>query len=177
VEQTSGRRIDSFRVEAARRRERPNRNPNADSATTPPIRLVITTHLDAAALGKDALKATLPLRILEYARAHLHDPHLGAAQVAAAHHISERHVHNILGASGITLADWIREQRLERARNDIAASAFHATPIASIARGWGFTDPSSFTRMFKNVYGMSPREWRHQANTRRSEPTGEFINQ
>ena len=117
------------------------------------------------------------LRILEYARAHLHDPHLGAAQVAAAHFISERHLYNILGASGITLADWIRKQRLERCRNDIAASAFHATPIASIARGWGFTDPSSFTRMFKNAYGMSPREWRHQANTRRSEPTGETINQ
>jgi len=40
----------------------------------------------------------------------------------------------------------------------------------------GFTDPSSFTRMFKNAYGMSPREWRHQADTGRSEPTGEFIN-
>jgi AraC-like DNA-binding protein len=45
-----------------------------------------------------------------------------------------------------------------------------------MARGWGFTDPSSFTRMFKNAYGMSPREWRHQADTGRSEPTGEFIN-
>ena len=154
--------------------------PGAEALSEPSIELmraVITTHLDAAELGKDALKATLPLRILEYARAHLHDPHLGAAQVAAAHHISERHLYNILGASGITLADWIRKQRLERCRNDIAASTFHATPIASIARGWGFTDPSSFTRMFKNAYGMSPREWRHQANTRRSEPTGEFINQ
>jgi AraC-like DNA-binding protein len=152
----------------------------AEALSAPSIELmraVITTHLDAAELGKDALKATLPLRILEYARAHLHDPHLGAAQVAAAHHISERHLYNILGASGITLADWIRKQRLERCRNDIAASAFHATAIASIARGWGFTDPSSFTRMFKNAYGMSPREWRHHASTRRSEPTGEFINQ
>jgi AraC-like DNA-binding protein len=101
----------------------------------------------------------------------------GAAQVAAAHHISERHLYNILGAGGITLADWIRTQRLQRCRNDIAGSAFHATPIASIARGWGFSDPSSFTRMFKNAYAMSPREWRHQANTRRSEPTGEVINQ
>src|SRR6476659_1836614 len=132
--------------------------PGAEALSQPSIELmraVITTHLDAAELSKDALKATLPLRILEYTRAHLHDPHLGA--------------------SGITLADWIRTQRLERCRNDIAASAFHATPIASIARGWGFTDPSSFTRMFKNAYGMSPREWRHQADTRRSEPTGEFI--
>jgi AraC-like DNA-binding protein len=154
--------------------------PGAEALSEPSIELmraVIATHLDAAALGKDALKATLPLRILEYARVHLHDPHLNAAQVAAAHHISEPHLYNILGASGITLADWIRTQRLERCRNEIAASAFHATPIASIARGWGFTDPSSFTRMFKNAYGMSPREWRHQANTRRSEPTGEAINQ
>ena len=141
------------------------------------MRAVITTHLDAAELGKDALKATLPLRILEYARAHLHDPHLGVAQVAAADHVFERHLYNILGASGITLSDWIRTERLERCRNDIASSAFHATPIASIARGWGFTDPSSFTRMFRNAYDMSPREWRHQANTRRFEPTGESINQ
>ena len=154
--------------------------PGAEALSEPSIELmraVIATHLGAAALGKDALKATLRLRILEYARAHLHDPHLGAAQVAAEHHISERYLYNILGASGITLADWIRTQRLERCRNDIAALAFHATAIASIARGWGFTDPSSFTRMFKNAYGMSPREWRHHANTRRSEPTGEFINQ
>src|SRR4029077_11139875 len=154
--------------------------PGAEALSEPSIELmraVIATHLDAAELGKDALKATLPLRILEYARAHLRDPHLGVAQVAAAHHISKRHLYNILGASGITLADWIRTQRLQRCRKDIAAPAFHATPIASIARGWGFTDPSSFTRMFKNAYAMSPREWRHQTHTRRSEPTGEVINQ
>jgi AraC-like DNA-binding protein len=154
--------------------------PGAEALSEPSIdlmRAVITTHLGAAELGKDPLKATLPLRILEYARAHLHDPRLCAAQVAAAHHISERHLYNILGASGITLADWIRTQRLERCRNDIASTAFHVTPIASIARAWGFTDPSSFTRMFKNAYGVSPREWRHQANAGRSEPTGETINQ
>src|SRR5260370_34573155 len=100
--------------------------------------------------------------------------HLGAAQVAAAHHISERHLYNILGASGITLADWIRKQRLERCRNDIAASASHATPIASIARRWGFTDPSSFTRMFKNAYGMSPPESRPHDNTPPSVPTADL---
>src|ERR1700757_2263846 len=53
--------------------------PGAEALSEPSIdlmRAVITTHLDAAELGKDALKATLPLRILEYARTHLHDPHL-----------------------------------------------------------------------------------------------------
>jgi hypothetical protein len=46
--------------------------PGAEALSEPSIelmRVVITTHLDAAELGKDALKATLPLRILEYARA------------------------------------------------------------------------------------------------------------
>jgi AraC-like DNA-binding protein len=90
--------------------------PGAEALSEPSIELmraVITTHLDAAELGKDALKATLPLRILEYARAPLHDPHLNAAHVAAEHHLSERHLYNILGASGITLAHWIRTQRLD----------------------------------------------------------------
>src|SRR5271170_2422751 len=153
--------------------------PGAEALSQPSIELmraVITTHLDAAELGKDALKATLPLRILEYARAHLHDPHLGAAQVAAAHHISERHLYNILGASGITWPTGSEDSASNAAATTSPPRPFHATPIASIAPGWGFTDPSSFTRMFKNAYRMSPREWRHQANTRRSEPTGEFIN-
>jgi hypothetical protein len=88
--------------------------PGVEALSEPSIELmraVITTHLDPAALGKDALKATLPLRILEYARAHLHDPHLGAAQVAAAHHISERH----LGLSR-------HSDRIDRARMGIHRS-------------------------------------------------------
>src|SRR6266404_6416982 len=43
--------------------------PGAEALSEPSIELmraVITTHLDAAELGKDALKATLRLRILEY---------------------------------------------------------------------------------------------------------------
>jgi AraC-like DNA-binding protein len=29
-----------------------------------------------------------------------------------------------------------------------------------VARRWGFTDASSFARMFRATFGMSPREWR-----------------
>src|SRR5882757_4792645 len=51
--------------------------PGAEALSEPSIELmraVIATHLDAAELGKDPLKATLRLRILEYARANLHGP-------------------------------------------------------------------------------------------------------
>jgi len=39
------------------------------------------------------------------------------------------------------------------------------------------SDPEPRTRMFKGSYGMSPREWQHQADTRRSAPTGVTIDQ
>jgi AraC-like DNA-binding protein len=152
--------------------------PGAEALSEPGIaliRAVITTHLDAVELGKDPLKATLPLRILEYARAHLSDPTLGAAQVAAEHHISVRHLYNILGANGITLADWVRTHRLEGCREEIIAAASSTSPIGSIALRWGFTDPSSFARTFKTAYGMSPRQWRHHNATGRFDLIAEPV--
>lgn len=137
--------------------------PAAEAVSQPSIELVralITTHLDAAELGRDAMHATLHLRIMEYLRAHLHEPGLSAAQVAAEHHISVRQLYKVLGAAGVSLGDWIREQRLERCRRALAQPGARSTSIASVARGSGFTDPSGFARMFRAVYGMSPRQWR-----------------
>jgi AraC-like DNA-binding protein len=137
--------------------------PGADAVGPPSIELVralITTHLDASALGKEPLHATLRLRILEYMRAHLADPDLNAAQIAAAHHISVRHLYNVLGEGGISLGDWIRARRLEKCRDELAGPAGRFIPVARLARQWGFRDPSSFGRSFRAAYGMSPREWR-----------------
>jgi AraC-like DNA-binding protein len=137
--------------------------PDANAIAAPSIELVralITTHLDAAELGKDAVHATLQLRILEYLRAHLHEPDLNAAQVASEHHISVRQLYKVLAAAGVTMGDWIRAERLAGCRRDLVDPATRTTSIASIARRWGFTDASSFARMFRTAYGVSPRQWR-----------------
>jgi AraC-like DNA-binding protein len=137
--------------------------PGADAVSQPSIELmraVITTHLGATRLVSDSLHATLQLRIMEYIRAHLREPELSAAQIAAAHHMSVRQLYKILAAHDIVLGEWIRTHRLEECRKEIGSSANSAIPIASIARRWGFTDASSFARMFRTHYGMSPREWR-----------------
>ncbi len=137
--------------------------PGAEAVGQPSVELVralITTHLDASALGKEPLHATLQLRILEYMRAHLGDPDLAAAQIAAAHHISVRHLYNVLGEGGISLGDWIRARRLEECHNALTYPGGQSTPIATLARQWGFQDASSFGRNFRAAYGMSPRQWR-----------------
>ncbi|WP_344845874.1 helix-turn-helix domain-containing protein [Kribbella ginsengisoli] len=141
--------------------------PGAQAISQPSIELVralITTHLDLAAPQGDAMHASLRLRILEYVRANLRDPDLTAAQIAVEHHISVRHLYNVLAEGGISLGGWIREQRLEGCRDDLARAGLFTTPIGAIAKRWGFTDPSSFGRSFRAAYGLSPREWRIMAH-------------
>jgi AraC-like DNA-binding protein len=106
---------------------------------------------------------SLQLRVTQYIRSNLADPGLSAAQIAAAHHISVRHLYNVLAAAGISLGDWIRTQRLEAVRNDLSRPAARAIPIAVTARRWGFRDPSHFGRLFRAAYGVSPRTWRDNA--------------
>jgi AraC-like DNA-binding protein len=137
--------------------------PGADAVGQPSIELVralITTHLDLSALGNEPLHALLQVRILEYMRAHLADPDLTASHIATAHHISVRHLYNVLGEGGISLGNWIRTHRLEECRNALAHPAGQSIAIAHLARQWGFHDVSSFGRSFRAAYGMSPREWR-----------------
>ncbi|MFE9868794.1 helix-turn-helix domain-containing protein [Streptomyces sp. NPDC005506] len=124
------------------------------------LRAVITTHLDAVHLTKESLQSTLLLRILEYARAHLAEPGLNAAQIAAAHHMSVRRLYKIMAEGGISLADWIRTHRLEECRNEFRRPTARLTTIEAVARRWGFTDMSNFGRIFRAAYGVSPREWR-----------------
>jgi AraC-like DNA-binding protein len=142
--------------------------PGGDLVSQPSIELlraVITTHLDAVELGKESLHATLFVRIMEYVRTHLREPDLSAGRIAAEHHISVRQLYRILADGGISLGDWIRTRRLEECRKDIASTGA-GDPIFAIARRWGFTDASSFARMFRAMFGMSPREWR-ETNRRR----------
>jgi AraC-like DNA-binding protein len=134
--------------------------PNAELIALPSIELVravIATHLKADELAAGPLAATLQLRILEYAREHLSDLDLCAEQIAVAHYISERHLYRVLSEGGISLADWIRTHRLEACRQELARTS---ATIEAVARRYGFSNMSSFSRAFRAEYGLSPREWR-----------------
>jgi len=124
------------------------------------VRALITTQLRDPSLAREPLAETLQLRVMEYVRANLAQPDLTAARIAAKHHISVRHLYNILARSGISLGDWVRAQRLEECRKDLAKPGANSVTIAFIAQRWGFADATNFGRAFKAAYGMSPREWR-----------------
>jgi AraC-like DNA-binding protein len=135
----------------------------ADSLAQPTIDLVraaLISSLGDPALGKESLQTTLEMRLFEYVRAHLADHDLTPARVAAAHNISVRHLYTVLGRSGITLSDWVRTQRLEACRRELGHPHARTRTIASIAGQWGFPDATHFSRVFREAYGVTPREWR-----------------
>jgi AraC-like DNA-binding protein len=125
------------------------------------VRALITTHLDVGG-ADDSHRVTTALRIQEYVRAHLSDPQMTPASIAGAHHISVRQLYNVLAEADISLGDWIRTQRLQACREDLRQPELRTLTIAAIARRWGFTNPSTFGRLFRSAYAQSPREWRDQ---------------
>ncbi|QIQ01010.1 helix-turn-helix domain-containing protein [Streptomyces liangshanensis] len=124
------------------------------------IRAALTSRLPDPRPARESLEATLGVRIMEYVGAHLADHDLTAATIARRHNVSVRHLYAILARSGVHLGDWIRTHRLEHCRRELARPGAAAVTIASVARRWGFRDASHFGRVFKEAYGMSPREWR-----------------
>lgn len=118
-------------------------------------------HLDDEAAAPDASRArTLMVRIERFVRQRLHDPNLTPGTVAAAHHISVGHLHRLFSAGGTTVAAWIRQERLEHARRDLADPALGRLPVHRIAARWGFKDHATFTRAFRTAYGVPPQDYR-----------------
>ena len=93
-----------------------------------------------------------------YALAHLHDPGLGPEQIARAHYVSTRYVHKLFAAAGTGVSAWIREQRMERAAQELRESG--ESSIAHVASRWGYRDAASFSRAFRRAHGRSPRDVR-----------------
>jgi AraC-like DNA-binding protein len=80
-------------------------------------------------------------------------------------HISTRGLHRLFEDQGMTVAAWIRAQRLEGCRCDLANPALRLMPIYEIAVRWGFSHPAAFSRAFR-TYGLSPRDYRRYVHAR-----------
>ncbi|WP_037973923.1 helix-turn-helix domain-containing protein [Streptomyces yerevanensis] len=58
------------------------------------------------------------------------------------------------------LEKWIIRRRLEGARSDLAALGHSHRTIDAVARSGGFTNPTFFSRHFRQTYGTTPSQWR-----------------
>lgn len=117
-----------------------------------------------------ARKAAQLHRIKSFIRSRLGDPGLTPAAVAAAHHMSPRALHYLFreDEDGRTVGEFIREQRLERCRADLADPRLAGWSVAAIGARAGFSDAATFSRAFKTRYGMPPGEFRRRLGGRQA---------
>ncbi|MGH3387569.1 MAG: helix-turn-helix domain-containing protein, partial [Actinomadura sp.] len=114
-------------------------------------------------LPPETRKQALLTGVYAFIKQHLGDPELSPATVAAAHQISTRYLRALFHEQGVTVAGWIRQHRLDSARRDLAGPRLASRSLESIAARWGLSSASLFTQTFERVYGMPPRDYRHQA--------------
>jgi AraC-like DNA-binding protein len=80
--------------------------------------------------------------------------------VARAHRISVRYLHKILQPREVTLSAWIRRQRLERIRRDLANPLLADRTVSAIAARWGVLDGTHVSRALKAEYGRTAADIR-----------------
>jgi AraC-like DNA-binding protein len=91
---------------------------------------------------------------------HINDPDLTPQTVASANAISVRYLHKLFQAEGDTPGQWIQRRRLHKCRGELAGLDATRRSISGVARQWGFTSPSHFSRAFRSLYGITPAQWR-----------------
>jgi AraC-like DNA-binding protein len=107
-------------------------------------------------------RSALLYRLKNTILTHLSDPELSISQVAAAVGISPRYASDLMADEQTSFRSYVQTQRLERCKRDLSDPAHAARHIGDIAFAWGFNDLAHFSRIFKQRFGASPREWREQ---------------
>ncbi|WP_436953333.1 helix-turn-helix domain-containing protein [Streptomyces sp. SudanB182_2057] len=99
-------------------------------------------------------------RIRKYIQDNLANADMSPEVIARAHHISVRYLHKLFQADGTTVGSWIRQRRLDACRMDLRR---RRRTVAAVAQHWGFTSPSHFSRVFRQTYGITPKEWQESS--------------
>ena len=80
------------------------------------------------------------------------------AEIADTLHITPNYLgEQIKQVTGVNVRDYIKSRIILLAKQALLATDL---PVSSIANMFGFTYPQHFTRLFKNITGMSPAEYR-----------------
>jgi AraC-like DNA-binding protein len=93
----------------------------------------------------------------------LHKPDLCVGELARQFGYSIRYVQRLFSEEDCTVSKYIRRQRLEGCKRQLADAAWLHHSITEIAFNWGFNSSAHFSRVFKEEYGISAREYRKQA--------------
>ena len=134
-----------------------------------PVELALTEFLIASLGGEKTVfglggaagaRASHLHRICQSIETMLSDPALNLSRVAEEHGVSTRYLQKLFTGAGMSFSQYLRTRRLERCRADLISPLHSQLSISAICFRWGFNGSAHFSRVFRNEYGVSPREYR-----------------
>ena len=99
-------------------------------------------------------------RAEEVIRRNLSEGAMSPETVAEACGISKRYLHELFADVNYTVSQFMREQRLQAARDVLQMP--NPGPMSDIAYRFGFSDQAQFSRLFKAMFGQTPSGFRAQ---------------
>ncbi|MEV0635892.1 helix-turn-helix domain-containing protein [Streptomyces sp. NPDC050619] len=128
------------------------------------ISLIISAFTDASP-ARTETESDPGDRILAYSLANLADPALSVSSVARRHGMSVRYLQKLLHRRDISLAAWIRHERLHRIHRDLSNPSLASRTTAEIAARWGILDPTHLSRALKAEFGRTAQQIRRAAGS------------
>jgi len=124
------------------------------------VAMAMSERLEGQPLSSSTHRSALLYRLKAHIRAHLADPELCLATTATALGISPRYVNDLLSDENTSFQRHVLTERLAYCERDLSSPMLAHRHVSEIAFAWGFNDVSHFGRVFREHYGMSPRDWR-----------------
>jgi len=112
----------------------------------------------ARLMSTEAVQPLRRIRAEAYIDAHLADPRLDSAAIAAGIGASRSSLYAVFADEG-GVARFIQRRRLERLRAALRRPG-DQRPVSVLARAHGFEDESGFNRAFRTAFAMSPGRYR-----------------
>jgi AraC-like DNA-binding protein len=88
------------------------------------------------------------------------DPSLTPERLAAKAGLSKRTLRRLFEESGTTAASYLRERRLRQCATMLADPLQAGRSVSDIGYMNGFSDPSHFSRVFRDRFGATPQAYR-----------------
>jgi AraC-like DNA-binding protein len=135
--------------------------PRATEATLAVIRAAVTGSAEHCEAARPQLQAAMRSRIMALIRKQLGSARLDPARLCRMAGVSRSQLYRVFEPEG-GVARAIQRERLRAIRRALADPG-ERRGIARIAEELGMPDPSSFSRVFRQEFGMTPREFREDA--------------
>ncbi len=132
-----------------------------DSILLDLVALSLGTHRDRLELAKmRGLRAARAQAIIAAIEAGFSDPAFSVHTVASKLRLKPHYVQNILTETGMSFAERVLEQRMQKARAMLADPRHDRLRISELAYACGFNEVSYFNRCFRRRFGASPTQFR-----------------